>query len=109
MNANLNILSLYGDRVPYNICRNLEWQVCAAKGQLPGQGGHDIIFARSPNSLDPSSREKPLGQCRGWRPGGAGNCMRDGYATDDIFFLEVCLFNQICSNGHELFQLNVRP
>ena len=35
--ASLNILSLYGDRVPYNICRNLEWQVCAAKGLLPGQ------------------------------------------------------------------------
>lgn len=27
VNANTNILSLYGDRVPYNICRNLEWQV----------------------------------------------------------------------------------
>eukprot|EP00966_Prymnesium_polylepis_P238653 5519330-Prymnesium_polylepis.2 len=25
--ASLNILSLYGDRVPYNVCRNLEWQV----------------------------------------------------------------------------------
>jgi hypothetical protein len=28
-------------------------------------------------------------------------------ATDDIFFLEVCLFNQICSNGHELFRLQI--
>ena len=27
LNANLNILSLYGNRVQYNICRNLEWQV----------------------------------------------------------------------------------
>ena len=26
--ANVNILSLYGDRIPYNICRNFEWQVC---------------------------------------------------------------------------------
>ena len=33
--ANLNILALYGDRVPYNICRNLEWMVCAAKGAPP--------------------------------------------------------------------------
>ena len=24
--ANLNILSLYGHRLPYNVCRNLEWQ-----------------------------------------------------------------------------------
>lgn len=26
--ASKNILSLYGDRVPYNLCRNLEWQAC---------------------------------------------------------------------------------
>ena len=31
----------------------------------------------------------------------------DADATDDIFFLEVCLFNQICSNGHELFRLQI--
>jgi len=42
--ANLNILALYGDRVPYNICRNLEWMVCAAKGQLPGQGRDPVIL-----------------------------------------------------------------
>ena len=29
-----------------------------------------------------------------------------GYATDDIFYLEVCLFNQICTNGAELFTLD---
>ena len=28
--ANYNILSLYGNRVPYNICRNLEWQAPTA-------------------------------------------------------------------------------
>ena len=27
--SGFNILSLYGNRVPYNICRNLEWQVNA--------------------------------------------------------------------------------
>ena len=26
VNANHNILSIYGDRMPYNLCRNLEWQ-----------------------------------------------------------------------------------
>ena len=30
IHSNLNILSLHGDRVPYNICRNLEWQARAA-------------------------------------------------------------------------------
>jgi hypothetical protein len=28
-----------------------------------------------------------------------------GYTTDDIYYLEVCMFNQICENGAELFQL----
>ena len=94
--ANLNILSLYGNRVPYNICRNLEWQVCAAMGKLPGQRGPRIIFSKAPGSLDPSPTSwKPFGKCRGWRePSAPGDCMRSGYATDDIFFLEVCLFNQ---------------
>jgi|EP00966_Prymnesium_polylepis_P230188 hypothetical protein len=53
---------------------------------------------RSHNTDGTSTGDKPLGQCRGWRPAGAGGC-NDGYATDDIYFLEVCLYNQICENG----------
>jgi len=63
VNANLNILSLYGDRLPYNLCRNLEWMTCAAKGLLPGQGwggqvsraggSREIRFAFRPSDLDP--------------------------------------------------------
>lgn len=30
--AAINILQLGGSRVPYNLCRNLEWQTCAARG-----------------------------------------------------------------------------
>ncbi|KAL3907194.1 MAG: hypothetical protein SGPRY_010266, partial [Prymnesium sp.] len=38
--ANFNLLNLVDeDKVPYNMCRNLEWQMCAAQGHLPGQGG----------------------------------------------------------------------
>ena len=36
----------------------------------------------------------------------AGGC-DDGYATDDIFFLEVCLYTHICKNHEELFMLKV--
>jgi len=105
--ANYNILSLYGDRLPYNICRNLEWQVCAAKGQLPGQGSNTIRFARAPRTLDPKGGTgKRLGACSGWVPGRVPYGGVYGYATDDIFYLEVCLFNQICTNGDELFRLN---
>jgi len=105
--ANYNILSLYGDRLPYNICRNLEWQACAAKGELPGQLSPTIRFARAPKTLDPDGATgKPLGQCKGWVPPERPSTGVYGYATDDIFYLEVCLFNQICTNGHELFELD---
>lgn len=103
--ANLNILSLYGERVPYNLCRNLEWQVCAALGKLPGQSETYVVFSKAPSELHPGvTSSKPFGQCRGWRDT-RGGC-EGGYATDDIFFLEVCVFNQICSNGAELWQLD---
>ena len=75
-------------------------QVCAAQGKLPGQNNRNIIFARAPASLDPKGN-KPFGECRGWRPGGVGgDCKRTGYATDDIFFLEVCMFNQSAPTRH---------
>eukprot|EP00966_Prymnesium_polylepis_P026754 617766-Prymnesium_polylepis.1 len=81
-----NILSLYGDRVPYNICRNLEWQVCATQGKLLGQSTRTIKFARSPKSLAPDgSTGKTLGRCKGWVPHDLPKGGIFGYATDDIF------------------------
>ena len=108
--SNLNILSLYGDRVPYNICRNLEWMSCGAQGKLPGQRSSTIVFSKAPRELDPSPTSgKPFGECRGFREQKAiqsdPHCSR-GYATDDIYFLEVCLFNFMCENGDDLFRLN---
>ena len=102
--ANLNILSLYGTRVPYNICRNLEWQVCAAKGLIPGQGGMTIKFARAPSTLDLKVKPR-LGQCSGWVPAQRPEGGVYGYATDDIFYLESCIFSEICTNGDTVFQL----
>lgn len=102
--ASLNILSLFGDRVPYNICRNLEWQVCAAKGMLPGQGGLAIKFAKAPKTLD-ITRHSRLGVCSGWVPNQVPGAGFYGYATDDVFYLESCLFNEICENKEELFSL----
>lgn len=109
VDASLNILSLYGNRVPYNICRNLEWITCAVKGALPGQLSPTIVFARAPKSLDFSVHSRrPVGRCRGWRPEYlAKDCSDDGYATDTIFFLEVCLLNEMCENNLELFRLEV--
>ena len=104
----MNILSLYGQRLPYNICRNLEWQTCAARGLLPGQKARRIVFAQAPNSVAPDgSTGKPLGVCGGWTPPGAPKGGIFGYATEDIFYLEVCMFHQICRNGDKLFQIGV--
>ena len=105
--ANVNILSLYGDQIPYNVCRNLEWQTCAAMGLLPGQGtgrGGDVLrFAKAPRNLEPFSGDRPIGACFGYHPDGCGD---DGYSSSDIFFLEACYYNQICSNAHQLWTLS---
>ena len=86
--ANLNILSLFGERVPYNSCRNLEWQVCAALGKLPGQRSRKILFATAPGSLDPSPKSPlPFGQCGGYhdaRTLHGADCKQAGFASDDV-------------------------
>ena len=102
--ANVNILSLYGDHLPYNICRNLEWQTCAAQGKLPGQGGSAIKFAKAPHTLE-LVRNNRLGVCSGWVPARKPEGGIYGYATDDIFYLETCMYSQMCSNGHDIFRL----
>lgn len=133
--AGYNILNMVGHRVPYNLCRNMEWQLCAVLGRLPGQALKDrsIRFANAPRSLD----VEPLTHRRS---GGAGHQARKcnerktlpksgaeasdvapsvaaslngygvkrlGYSLPDIFHLEVCFFNQVCTNGPALFELKV--
>lgn len=43
-----------------------------------------------------------LGACYGYAPHGCG---REGFANDNIFFLEACLYSEICSNREELFAI----
>ena len=102
-----NILMLFGNNVHntgagYNSCRNLEWQVCAAMGRLPGQQTPTIIFAQAPSSLD-AEGDRPLARCGGYSPQGCG---RHAYSNDDIYFLEICMFSKICANNWELFNIN---
>ena len=106
MQASRNILNLFGNNVHntvagYNSCRNLEWQVCAAKGMLPGQQSPTIIFATAPRALAVDGA-RPLGKCGGYHPRGCGYW---AYANDDIFFLEACIYAKICANAEELFRL----
>ena len=97
--ANVNILSLYGAQIPYNTCRNVEWQICAARGTLPGQKSRAIRFAKAPSTLAPNSHPHPIGSCSGYAPLGC----RAGYASSDIFFLEACFYSMMCSNRDQLF------
>ena len=101
-----NILMLFGSNVHntgagYNSCRNLEWQLCAAMGMLPGQQSPTIIFAKAPSELDYLGN-RPLGRCGGYSPNGCG---KHAYSNDDIYFLEICMFSKICENNFDLFTL----
>ena len=102
VHAQVNILSLYGNQIPYNVCRNLEWQVCAAKGTLPGQGNNKIRFAYAPKWLEPDSGSTPIGNCGGYSPAGCGN---QGYASSDIYYMEACVYSMMCKNRDEFWQL----
>lgn len=54
------------------MCQNLAWQLCAAKGLLPGQGGKLLHFATAPKDLDIAEWEHPSIASAGIRPAAAG-------------------------------------
>ena len=73
-------------------------------GLLRGQAGKKIRFARAPNTLNFNGGPS-FGVCSGWTNKRCNT--RTRFANDDIYFLEICFYNQICSNGDALFQLQV--
>ena len=83
-----------------------EWQMCAAQGKLPGQNSHGIHFAVPPQTLSMAPSEGVFGTYSGF---GDAPCQMPwvGFANDDIYYLEVCLFSQVtvCSNREKLFEL----
>mmetsp|Transcript_14792 Transcript_14792/g.41369 ORF Transcript_14792/g.41369 Transcript_14792/m.41369 type:complete len:462 (-) Transcript_14792:40-1425(-) len=86
LSANMNVL-----RVPqrdWNICVNVQWQACAATGHLPLQRSNVIQFATPPNTLKLEDLD--------------GRKM-DGYKMEDVYFLELCVLNEICENGASIF------
>ena len=114
--ANRNILWLKEDgnhKVNYNLCRNLEWLTCAARGELHGQSRPSepgrIVFANPPSMIEPDGRP-PLDGCRKVAAGvtgvAGGRCPEgaSSYTSSDVYFLEVCLLAAICLNGAELFE-----
>lgn len=75
--ANVNILRIGA----WNMCKNMEWMYCAAKGKLARGTGRSgpFIFSPAPKelNLDPF-----------YRKGGTGTPQGDGkYTENDIFYL----------------------
>lgn len=96
-----NILNLFGG-IKYNQCRNFEWQMCAAKGFLNKQASRKIVFAHAPKNVWMDGWP-PFDQCSGYT---GEECNRWlGFANDDIYPLEVCLYSQVCKNDDELFNI----
>ena len=91
--ANENVLVQGYD---WNACRNLHWQMCAAQGKLPGQGGAEIHFAVAPHNLD-------VGTFR--RPGQHYERTIGAFQKSDVYFLQICTLAHICKNGADLFGL----
>ena len=60
-------------------------------------------FSYNPGNLDvyDGGTGKSFGSCAGYLPPSL-NCA-NGFATDDIYFLEVCLVSFLCKNREELF------
>ena len=78
--------------------------MCAALGKLKDQNSRNIQFAWPPSVLSMSSSAGVFGECSGWtdKP-----CHMPwvGFANNDVYYLEVCLFSQVCQNREELFAL----
>lgn len=90
----------------WTMCQNLEWQLCALTGRLPGQGARPLLaFATAPRELqlqwweEPSTH--PTFPCV---PGRA--CDPSGFTVGDVFFAEVAVAYTVCANRDALFELN---
>ena len=85
------------------MCQNLEWQLCALQGKLPGQGSRHVSFATPPAALrlewweQPSTH--PTFPCSGtW-------CNPSGFTVGDVYFAEVATAFALCANRAALFAL----
>ena len=62
----------------------------------------DSQFVLPNVSAQVSGGDFPLGDCNSYAPLGCAN----GYASGDIFYLEVCVYDMMCSNRNEMWALN---
>mmetsp|Transcript_14927 Transcript_14927/g.39343 ORF Transcript_14927/g.39343 Transcript_14927/m.39343 type:complete len:117 (+) Transcript_14927:1-351(+) len=55
-----------------------------------------------PKDLQVQGGDFPLGSCSSYAPFGCGG----GYASGDIFYLEVCVYDAMCANRNAMWALN---
>jgi hypothetical protein len=55
IHAGFNVLALFGAAPTYNLCRNLEWVVCAARGHLHRQPASQLVFDPPPKEVTMSA------------------------------------------------------
>ena len=74
----------------------------AVLGKLPWQADRELVFARAPNTVYLDGYP-PFGRCSGYTDSACSDTV--GFANDDIFYLEVCLFSQVCKKNELRFAL----
>jgi len=111
--ANRNVLRIMSGP-KWDLCQNMQWEMCGVLGKLPGQdGGRDgpalqprlLTFGTAPKDLNPKwfldPTKHPTYPCHGsW-------CDPNGYTVGDVFFVEVCILFAVCMNREELFTVDV--
>ena len=68
------------------------------------QSSRKIVFARAPKSVRLDGTPS-FGVCSGYTDKECDSQRDIGFANDDIYYLEVCLYSQVCTNGHALFSV----
>ena len=89
----------------WTMCQNLQWQLCALQGKLPGQGGKAISFATRPQDLQLEWWENPT--THPTYPCSGGQCDPGAFTVGDVFFAEVMIMYTVCKNGQQIFELAV--
>ena len=103
--ANRNILrlsALWQKQVSWNMCVNMEWIVCAARGSLPKQSNR-IQFAVPPSRINPDDHDhfrKYKTNILRW----SANYEID-YISWSFYAVELCLIIFLCDNHEEFWSL----
>ena len=99
--ANRNVLRLLDGAAPWDMCQNLQWQMCALLGRLPMQDGAQVSFATAPRDARLEWWVDPDHTHPTYKP------VADGYALSDVYFAELCVTYTLCANRAELWSLDV--